>query len=79
MSFSCFVFRALAFVVDPMGLPPLLLGSPAVSVNMSDVIRFDVGSIVEMHEALLLPVSIDTGEEKSSGQLTIDGKNSLGK
>ncbi len=77
MSFSCFVFRALAFVVDPTGLPPLLLGSPAVSVDMSDVVTFDVGSIVEMLEALS-PVRIDTGEERLPGQLTIDGNNSLG-
>jgi hypothetical protein len=72
-----FFFRALAFVVDPSGLPPLLLGSPAVSVDMSDVVTFDVGSIVEMLEALL-PVSIDTGKERLPGQLTIYGNNSLG-
>ncbi len=44
---------------------------------MSDVVTFDVGSIVEMLEALL-PVSIDTGKERLPGQLTIDGNNSLG-
>ena len=72
MSFCCFDFRSLAFLVDPRGLPPVL----RIADNVVDVVIVDTVAVVD--EALS-PVSNEIGEELLlTGQLAMDGNSWLG-
>ena len=66
MHFSCSVFLVLALIVDPCGLPPLLLGMSAVELAV----------IVTVFCKELLPVSADNGEVRFSWQIIV-GNNFL--
>ena len=73
MSFRCFDFRLLALLVDPRGLPPVLLVAAIVVLLIAD-------NVVAVVDEALSPVSNEIGEDilLTGGQLASEGNNWLG-
>jgi hypothetical protein len=81
MSFRCFDFRLLAVLVDPRGLPPVLLVAATVVLLIADnVVAVVIVDTVAVVDKALSPVSNEIGEELllTGGQLAMEGNNWLG-